>query len=126
LVSLLRDCYISWQAELVTGLALEYREAAINAKLLDDSVEEEDYLRWFDWMGLQRHIKVLGIFARLNLRDGKPNYLKDLPLVIHYTLSVAESYPQLAEFSDWFRDRLMPLIEQQPWFSGYSDDEDEQ
>lgn len=126
LVSLLRDCYISWPEELVTGLALEYRAAAINAKVLDESIDEARYLRWFDWLGLQRHIKVLGIFARLNLRDNKPNYLKDLPLVIHYTLSVAESYPQLTEFSEWFRARLMPLIEQQPWFSGRADDEDEQ
>ncbi len=123
LVSLLRDCYISWPAELVTGLALEYREAAINAKLLDDSVDEARYLRWFDWMGLQRHIKVLGIFARLNLRDGKPNYLKDLPLVIHYTLSMAESYSQLTAFSEWFKTHLMPVIEQQPWFSGLAEDE---
>lgn len=119
LVSLLRDCYISWPAELVTGLALEYREAAINAKVLDESIDEARYLRWFDWIGLQRHIKVLGIFARLHLRDGKPNYLKDLPLVIHYTLSVAQSYPQLEEFTDWFRAQLLPAIEQQPWYGGY-------
>ncbi|GGY80738.1 phosphotransferase [Cellvibrio zantedeschiae] len=120
LVSLLRDCYISWPAALVKGLALEYREAAINAQLLDDSIDEAQYLRWFDWLGLQRHIKVLGIFARLNLRDNKPHYLKDLPLVIRYTLDIANSYPELEPFADWFSANLLPLAEQQSWYSGYS------
>ena len=122
-VSLLRDCYISWPRELVTGLALEYREAAVNANLLDDAIEEALYLRWFDWLGLQRHIKVLGIFARLNLRDNKSNYLKDLPLVIHYTLDVAQTYPELEAFAEWFSARLLPLAKQQAWYSGYAREE---
>jgi N-acetylmuramate 1-kinase len=122
-VSLLRDCYISWPSELVTGLALEYREAAINANLLDDAIDEALYLRWFDWLGLQRHIKVLGIFARLNLRDDKPNYLKDLPLVIRYALEVAQAYPELEAFAEWFSARLLPLAKQQAWYSGYTREE---
>lgn len=118
-VSLLRDCYIRWPAELVKGLALEYRQAAVDAELLDDVVGEAQYLRWFDWMGLQRHIKVLGIFARLNLRDNKPHYLKDLPLVIRYIMEVAQAYPELKPFADWFRTHLLPLAKQQPWYSDY-------
>ncbi len=120
LVSLLRDCYIRWPAELAKGLALEYRQTAISAGLLADTVDEAQYLRWFDWAGLQRHIKVLGIFARLYLRDNKPNYLKDLPLVIRYTLEVAESYPELELFADWFSSQLLPLVEQQAWYSDYN------
>lgn len=119
LVSLLRDCYIRWPAELAKGLALEYRQTAIDAGLLNDSIDETQYLHWFDWMGLQRHIKVLGIFARLNLRDGKSHYLKDLPLVIRYTLEIAEAYPELEPLADWFCARLLPLIEQQAWYSDY-------
>jgi len=119
LVSLLRDCYIRWPAELVKGLALEYRQAAIDANLLGDAVSEAQYLRWFDWTGLQRHIKVLGIFARLNLRDNKPHYLKDLPLVIRYILEVANTYPELKPFADWFRTHLLPLAKRQAWYSDY-------
>lgn len=119
LVSLLRDCYIRWPAELVNELALEYHQAAVLAKLLDASTTPEEFLRWFDWLGLQRHIKVLGIFARLNLRDGKPHYLKDLPLVIRYTLEVAEKYAELKTFANWFIKQLLPLVEQQSWYSDY-------
>lgn len=119
LVSLLRDCYVRWPANLVTGLALEYRQAAITAGLLNSNIDEQTYLGWFDLMGLQRHIKVLGIFARLNLRDNKPHYLSDLPLVIRYTLEVADAYPALKPFADWFRTRLLPLAEKQTWYSDY-------
>jgi len=119
LVSLLRDCYLRWPATQVKALALEYRRAAIATGVLDAEVSEEHYLRWFDWLGLQRHIKVLGIFARLNLRDHKSHYLNDLPLVIRYTLEVAECYPELQSFAHWFRKKLLPLIEQQSWYSDY-------
>jgi aminoglycoside/choline kinase family phosphotransferase len=119
LVSLLRDCYIRWPADQVTAWALEYRKTAINSGLLDANIDEQTYLRWFDWMGLQRHIKVLGIFARLNLRDGKPHYLKDLPLVIRYTVEIAQTYPELKSFADWFSGKLLPIAEQQAWYSDY-------
>jgi hypothetical protein len=115
LVSLLRDCYVAWPQELVRGWALDYFDLAQQQGLLQ-GVEQDRFLRWFDLMGLQRHIKVLGIFARLYLRDGKDAYLADLPLVVRYTLSVADNYPQLAEFCAWFRACLLPLIEKQDWW----------
>lgn len=118
LVSLLRDCYLRWPAEKVKRWALDYRNQAINAQIIPD-VSETEFLRWFDWIGLQRHIKVLGIFARLNLRDGKNGYLNDLPLVIRYTLEVAEQYPELAAFVTWFRQTLLPLAQQQSWYRDY-------
>ena len=118
-VSLLRDCYIRWPATEIRELALEYYRSAIKAGLLNIDVSESTYLRWFDWMGLQRHIKVLGIFARLHLRDNKPHYLKDLPLVIRYTLEIAQAYPELRPFADWFREKLLPIIKHQFWYSDY-------
>ena len=119
LVSLLKDCYIRWPGAQTRELALEYYRSAMKAGLLDVGISESTYLRWFDWMGLQRHIKVLGIFARLHLRDNKPHYLKDLPLVIRYTLEVAVTYSELTPFANWFREKLLPIIEQQSWYSDY-------
>jgi aminoglycoside/choline kinase family phosphotransferase len=119
LVSLLRDCYLRWPAEQVKRWALDYRTQAINANIIP-AVSEAEFLRWFDWLGLQRHIKVLGIFARLCLRDNKTGYLNDLPLVIRYTLEVAEQYPELLAFTDWFKQTLLPLAQQQSWYRDYA------
>lgn len=118
LVSLLRDCYLRWPAEKVTQWALYYRQRAIELQQIP-TVDEKVFLRWFDLLGLQRHIKVLGIFARLNLRDNKPGYLQDLPLVLRYTLEVAQQYPELQAFADWFAQRLLPLAQQQDWYRDY-------
>ena len=118
LVSLLRDCYIRWPCEQVERLALCYAATAEAAGIMAP-VPQAQFLRWFDWMGLQRHIKVLGLFPRLNLRDGKNGYLADLPLVIRYTLEVAGRYPELAPFADWFNEKLLPLVERQSWYRDY-------
>ena len=115
LVSLLRDCYVSWPPEHVRGWALAYAAQATGLGILP-AVPEQDFLRWFDLMGLQRHIKVLGIFARLWLRDGKPGYLRDLPLVMHYTLEVASAHPETGEFAEWFRKRVLPEAARHAWF----------
>ncbi len=118
LVSLLRDCYIQWPVAQVQEWALTYRGLLRTRGLLADT-DEALFLRWFDWMGLQRHIKVLGTFARLYLRDGKSAYLDDLPLVIHYVLEIVDKYaqevPAFNDFSAWFTLRLSPLIAQQDW-----------
>lgn len=118
LVSLLRDCYIRWPVARVREWALGYRDRLVAAGLLD-AVTDEQFLRWFDWMGLQRHIKVLGTFARLFLRDGKPQYLDDLPLVIAYVEEVLDQYAGseavFAEFRAWLRERLSPRIAAQAW-----------
>lgn len=119
LASLLRDCYQRWPAQQVTRWALDYRTKAVAAGLLSPSINETVFLRWFDWLGLQRHIKVLGIFARLHLRDGKGAYLHDLPLVIRYTLEVAQQYPALRPFADWFHRVLLPLAASQAWYKDY-------
>ena len=121
LVSLLRDCYIRWPNEKVREWALAYRDSLVEQGLLEP-IGDAEFLRWLDWLGLQRHIKVLGTFARLYLRDGKEGYLDDLPLVIAYVEEVLEFYapqePAFANFRDWFVQELKPLIAQQSWSAG--------
>ena len=94
LVSLLRDCYIAWPEDRVYAWAEGYRRQLVGAGLTH--VDEAIFRRGFDLMGLQRHIKVLGIFSRLWYRDGKAGYLKDLPLVWDYTRKVGNRYPETA------------------------------
>ncbi|HEX3897124.1 MAG TPA: phosphotransferase [Rudaea sp.] len=97
LASLLRDCYIAWPIERVEGWVERYRQRLVGTGIV--AVGGVHFRRWFDLAGLQRHIKVLGLFCRLNYRDGKANYLNDLPLVLRYVLDVAASYPELVDFS---------------------------
>ncbi|HET6805450.1 MAG TPA: phosphotransferase [Frateuria sp.] len=99
LASLLRDCYIAWDETRVAQWVEHYRRRAQQAGLLDASVDRERFQRWFDLIGLQRHIKVLGIFCRLWYRDGKRGYLADLPRVLGYVLTVARRYPELADLA---------------------------
>ncbi len=91
LVSLLRDAYVKLDARELRRLILLFRDL----KGLD--VDEETFMRWFDFTGLQRHIKILGIFARLAIRDGKKKYLKDIPMTLKYILEVGNKYPELDE-----------------------------
>ncbi len=120
LVSLLRDCYIRWPQALVEQRVEGFRcKLLVQAKaegrglVLPDTVT---FLRWFDLMGLQRHLKVLGIFARLSLRDGKARYLDDLPLVMRYVLEVAQKHPETQGFYHWFVDNLEPQILDKAWY----------
>lgn len=118
LVSLLRDCYVRWAPERIERWALGYGNMAVEVGLMAP-VTQHRFLRWFDWMGLQRHLKVLGVFARLSLRDGKESYLQDLPLVIRYLLEVSDNYVEFDGFRAWFESVLLPLCEQQDWYSDY-------
>lgn len=100
LASLLRDCYIEWDAERVEGWLESHRQRLLHAHLLDTQVDAARFRHWFDLTGLQRHIKVLGIFCRLCYRDGKAHYLADLPLVWRYVQTVARRYNDLAPLAD--------------------------
>lgn len=95
LVSLLRDCYIAWPRDQVIDWAKGYYELARQSGL-PVGEDEERFLRWFDLMGVQRHLKAAGIFARLHHRDGKSGYLADLPRTLGYVLEVSAGYPELA------------------------------
>jgi aminoglycoside/choline kinase family phosphotransferase len=87
LVSLLRDCYIAWPQAHVDRLALDYYEFARTHELVD--VKAAQFMRWFNLTGIQRHLKAIGIFSRLNIRDGKPGYLKDIPRTLEYVNQVS-------------------------------------
>jgi hypothetical protein len=105
LVSLLKDCYIDWPEARVRGWVHEFRERLLKAGLAAGE-DEAQFMRWFDLIGLQRHIKVLGIFSRLNYRDGKSQYLDDLPRVLKYTREVAGAYAETAEFAAFLAARI--------------------
>ena len=97
LVSLLKDCYIEFDSIEIEKLALYYRDK----KGLD--IDDKTFIKWFDFMGLQRHIKVLGIFARLHIRDNKDDYLKDIPLVKKYILQTAIKYEETKHIVELLR-----------------------
>jgi aminoglycoside/choline kinase family phosphotransferase len=111
LASILKDCYVDWPRQQVEAWVDGYRgrllaDGVQGAALAGDSLAR--FLRWFDFIGLQRHIKVLGIFARLYWRDGKPGYLADLPRTLRYVQDVTHAYPELAPFAEFVDERLTP------------------
>ncbi|MCU7809328.1 MAG: phosphotransferase [Candidatus Thiodiazotropha sp. (ex Semelilucina semeliformis)] len=116
LVSLLRDCYISWPQEQVEDWVKGYFELGLQSGVLQ-SEHEASFLGWFDLMGVQRHLKASGIFARLNQRDGKSGYLQDIPRTLGYIQSVAASYPVLQGLGTLLRERIIPGIKADPPFS---------
>jgi N-acetylmuramate 1-kinase len=95
MASLMRDAFISWDEERVIDWTARYWEKAKHAGLPVDA-DFGEFWRAFEWMGLQRHLKVLGIFARINYRDGKPKYLQDTPRFVGYARAVAGRYRDLA------------------------------
>jgi hypothetical protein len=100
LVSLLKDCYVAWPVARVRRWALEFRQRLLAAGRVAGA-DEDEFLRWFDLVGLQRHVKVLGVFCRLYYRDGKSQYLHDLPRVLHYATVAAAGYRETAEFAEF-------------------------
>ena len=141
-VSLLKDCYIRWprtqQLEWLDGYLVRLKSVEVGATSVDvsapsakasrlqalaiqlDEVSTAQFQRWFDLTGLQRHLRVLGVFARLHLRDRKSSYLTDLPLVTEYVrealLLAADAHGSVAEFSGWFESDLMKVIRKQSWY----------
>jgi len=94
IASLMRDAFLSWDEGFVIDITVRYWEAARKAGLPVDA-DFGDFFRAVEWMGLQRHLKVAGIFARLTLRDGKPRYLADAPRFIGYIRATASRYREL-------------------------------
>jgi aminoglycoside/choline kinase family phosphotransferase len=114
LVSIYKDAYIRWDEERVLDWVVRYWEAARQARL-PVQADFGDFYRDFEWMGVQRHIKVLGIFARLCHRDGKDGYLKDMPLVMDYLRRACQRYNGLGDFL-----RLLDHIEGKAAEVGYT------
>jgi aminoglycoside/choline kinase family phosphotransferase len=98
LVSILRDCYIDWPIDEVEALALDYYRAAKAVALLD--VDQHQFLRWFNLTGIQRHLKVVGIFSRLKIRDSKSGYLNDIPRTLNYLRQVSALEPSMIGLND--------------------------
>lgn len=116
LASLLRDCYIAWPQHQVSRWLHAYQQA-IEAKGLLEPVSEATFRRWFDLMGMQRHLKAVGIFCRLKLRDGKPGYIKDIPRTLGHILDAARDQSDLAPFATFLTARILPAflkVQQQP------------
>jgi aminoglycoside/choline kinase family phosphotransferase len=105
LVSLLKDCYVVLPRERVRDWALAHRDR-LRAEGFPVPADDAAFLRAFDLMGLQRHLKVLGIFCRLHYRDAKAQYLRDLPRVLAYVREVADAYPETADFAEFLGARV--------------------
>ena len=94
--------------ERVEDWALGYQELALQSGILREEHEDpQQFLRWFDLMGVQRHLKAAGIFARLNHRDGKPGYLDDIPRTLGYVAEVSGRYPELDGLGGFVRQRVL-------------------
>ncbi len=114
LVSLLRDAYIAWPEADVRRWVRQFA-ASLRQQGKLGGVSDATFMRWFDWMGAQRHLKVVGIFARLSLRDGKHGYLNDIPLVFKYLLAEIRHYPELAPLESLLREVVLPAyLKKQP------------
>lgn len=109
LVSLLKDCYIDWPRDRVEDWASGYFDLAVRSGILR-TAEEPHFLNWFDLMGVQRHLKAAGIFARLALRDGKPGYLADLPRTLGYVVDVASRHPALGDLGELIATTVLPRL----------------
>ncbi len=107
LVSLLRDCYIDWPEDVVIKLALSYKER------IHISVSDELFLRWFDGMGLQRHMKALLTFSRKYKRDANPHYLKHIPRTLNYILNISKHFPECCDFCDFLHAVILPAYQKE-------------
>ncbi|TAL43707.1 MAG: aminoglycoside phosphotransferase [Methylovulum sp.] len=107
LVSLLRDCYIAWPAPQVEEWRDRYFQRLQQAGLI--SCAPARFKRWFDLMGMQRHLKAIGIFSRLHLRDGKSGYLDDIPRTLGYVVTVCSNYAELADFKQFLKAHILPV-----------------
>ena len=109
LVSLLRDCYISWPEQRVVDWSRGYYQRLYEAGIVEVSFDR--FTRWFDLMGLQRHLKAVGIFSRLHLRDDKSGYLADIPRTMAYISEICGRYSELAEFDAFVRQQILPVYQ---------------
>jgi N-acetylmuramate 1-kinase len=108
-VSLFKDAFVSWPLARVDGWLARYHERAADAGLPVPAWDA--FLRDADWMGVQRHLKILGIFSRLKHRDGKPHYLRDAPRIVGYLDEVLPRHRQLSALQELLDRRIRPALE---------------
>lgn len=109
LVSLLRDCYVAWPAARVWDWVAGYHADAVATGLVDD-IDVQQFARWFDLMGVQRHLKAAGIFARLLHRDGKPGYIRDIPRTLGYIVEVSSRRDEVRALGELIERRVLPAL----------------
>ena len=117
-VSLFRDCYIRLPKDFVLKKTLRFYKRAVDLGITTEASDHK-VISWLDMMGLQRHLKVLGVFSRLYLRDSKHKYLNDLPLVIRYVMEELEPYSNLKDFSRWFECKVLSELPRQSWYRSW-------
>ena len=111
LMSLLKDCYIKWSKDEVNAWIDFYLdELAIMHSELE--IDRAQFQRWFDFMGVQRHLKASGIFARLSYRDGKHGFLKDIPRTLSYIVDLKHSYEELLPLCQLIEESILPELEE--------------
>lgn len=111
LVSILRDAYVQWPVAQVQQWVAQFWQLLPAEQTANKTLPQ--FMQEFDYMAAQRHLKILGIFIRLNLRDGKTGYMKDIPLVFFYLLQELQPYAELAEFNSFLKTRVLPAFLQQ-------------
>jgi aminoglycoside/choline kinase family phosphotransferase len=116
LASLFRDCYISWPDDAVYSWVERFRVELVEKRLLSSDVTCAEFERWFDLMGMQRHLKAIGIFARLSIRDDKHSYLLDIPRTLNYVAVICAKYPELNAFNALVEHKIMPAMSQMRCF----------
>lgn len=109
LVSLLRDCYVRWPQQQVQEWAWGYFQLAVHSGVMREE-QEEKFMGWFDLMGMQRHLKAAGIFARLYHRDHKAGYLPDIPRTLGYVVEAGAQYEPLQPLADFIGEKVLPAL----------------
>lgn len=109
-VSLLKDCYVRWPEENIHLWLEHYRQSTLNAGL--HRADADTFLQWFELMGMQRHLKAAGIFARLAIRDGKTGFLADVPRTVSYIRDASARQPAFRNFHEWLCTVVIPRIEE--------------
>lgn len=112
LVSLLKDCYVDWPPEKVLHWALTYKQTLLTKKIAD-RVSNDEFLQWFDFMGVQRHLKAMLTFARKKVRDQNDTYLRYLPRTLMYLRDVTTRYTDLLPMHHYLQDFIMPALAEQ-------------
>lgn len=110
--SLLRDCYIDWPVEQAAEWINYYFVQLVKQGVLVQQ-DQQDYQRWVDWMGMQRHLKALLTFSRKYVRDQQPQYLRHIPRTLHYIITVAQQYPEMKALADFYAMIVKPAAEKE-------------
>jgi aminoglycoside/choline kinase family phosphotransferase len=110
LVSLLKDCYVRWPEEQVREWARDFYAASDSS--IQDQLDVDQFIRYFELMGVQRHLKAAGIFARLYHRDGKATYMGDVPRTLGYIVEVGSRYKALGFLAQLISERCLPALQE--------------